>query len=114
MEKWYRKSTGFTLIELMIVILILAVLVAIAVPIYISATDNAKKRTCQANLRSIDGATEMYKAVYDTDSYPLNPSALVAFFKDALALHCPSGSGTYVYGTNNSASCVNSPDHYYP
>jgi type IV pilus assembly protein PilA len=59
---------GFTLIELMIVILIIAILVAVAVPVFISARGNAQKRTCQANLRTIDGAINTYDAQYD--AYP--------------------------------------------
>ena len=114
MEKWYRKSTGFTMIELMIVILIIAILVAIAVPIYIAVTDNAKKRTCQANLRMIDGATEMFRVVNETGIYPLDPSDLVAFFKNPSALHCPSGNIAYAYSATHDASCENAPDHHYP
>jgi len=112
-ERWYRKSTGFTLIELMIVILIIAILVAIAVPIYIAATNNAKKRTCQANLRSVDGAVAVYLAVEETEDFP-DLGAMHGFFKSDAVPHCPSGDATYVYGSNNDASCLNAPDHYYP
>jgi type IV pilus assembly protein PilA len=54
---------GFTLIELMIVILIIAILVAIAVPVMIASGSNAQRRTCQANLRTIDGAINTYDAL---------------------------------------------------
>jgi prepilin-type N-terminal cleavage/methylation domain-containing protein len=56
---------GFTLIELMIVILIIAILVAIAVPVFLSARGNAQRRTCQANLRTIDGSINTYNAFYN-------------------------------------------------
>ena len=115
MEKWYRKSTGFTLIELMIVILILAVLVAIAVHVYISAINKAKKRTCQANLRAIDGATEVFRATEDIEIYPSDPDELNAYFRDTVVPRCPSGNVAYVYNlTTHDTSCVNSSDHYYP
>ncbi len=68
MRKLIRKNEGFTLIELMIVILIIAILVAIAVPVFLSARSNAQRRTCQANLRTIDGAINTYNAEYD--AYP--------------------------------------------
>ena len=110
-EKWYRKSTGFTMIELMIVILIIAILVAIAVPIYIAVTDNAKKRACQANLRSIDGAVQVFRLEHEI--YPTLTN-LEAFFKAGMVPHCPNSNVAYVYDANQDASCVNSPDHYYP
>ena len=116
MEKWYRKSTGFTLIELMIVILIIAILVAIAVPVYIAATNNAKKRTCQANLRSVDGATVVFRADLEMEDYStfVDPTSVKACFRDSVVPHCPSGNASYVYDPAQDASCVNSPDHFYP
>ena len=64
--KWLHSRKGFTLIELMIVILIIAILVAIAVPVYLSATAAAKRRTCQANQRTIDGAITAYNGYYES------------------------------------------------
>lgn len=49
------NKKGFTLVELMIVVVILGILVAIAIPIFSSVTKNAKKRTCQSNMRVILG-----------------------------------------------------------
>ncbi len=68
MRKLMYKSKGFTLIELMIVILIIAILVGIAIPVYIAAQKNARTRTCQANLRTIEGAVNTYFA--DAEVYP--------------------------------------------
>jgi type IV pilus assembly protein PilA len=68
MRKLIHKSKGFTLIELMIVILIIAILVGIAIPVYLAAQANARTRTCQANLRTIEGAINTYFA--DTLLYP--------------------------------------------
>src|SRR5665811_1880898 len=68
MSKFFHRQEGFTLIELMIVILIIAILVAIAVPVFLSARNSAQKRTCQANLRTIEGAINTYNA--DKEAYP--------------------------------------------
>ncbi len=59
-----RKESGFTLVELMVVVLIIAILVAIAVPVFSAARESAWRRTCQANLRTIDGAAQTYFASY--------------------------------------------------
>lgn len=65
MKRLHSSKKGFTLIELMIVILIIAILVAIAVPVYLAATNSAKKRTCQSNLRTIDSAINAYNGYYE-------------------------------------------------
>lgn len=53
--RFFRNEKGFTLVELMVVILIIGILVAIAVPIFNNARASAWQRTCQANLRTLDG-----------------------------------------------------------
>lgn len=53
MFKFLKSKKGFTLVELMIVVVIMAILVAVAVPIFSSVTKNARKKTCEANKREI-------------------------------------------------------------
>ena len=53
MFKFLKSKKGFTLVELMIVVVIMAILVAVAVPIYSAVTANARKKTCAANIREI-------------------------------------------------------------
>ena len=53
MVKFLHSRKGFSLVELMIVVVIMAILVAVAVPIYNAVTDNAKKGTCIDNQRQI-------------------------------------------------------------
>lgn len=55
-----RNQKGFTLVELMVVVAILGILVAIAIPVYQNVTQSAKDKVDAANIRTIQGAITMY------------------------------------------------------
>lgn len=69
MFKNMRKDEGFTLVELMVVVLIIGILVAIAIPIFNNASNNAKVKTCDANIRTMRGAIEQYIALDPANVY---------------------------------------------
>ena len=51
---------GFTLVEIMIVVAIIGIIIAIAVPAFLRARENSRGRACQENLTKIDGSKEQY------------------------------------------------------
>jgi type IV pilus assembly protein PilA len=66
--KKLNKKKGFTLAELLVVVAIIAVLVAISIPIFTSQLDKARKATNEANLRAAKGAAvSEYLSTADTN-----------------------------------------------
>ncbi len=59
-DKKYLKRAGFTLVELLIVVIILAVLAAIVVPQFSASTNDARAAALQANLANIRAAIDFY------------------------------------------------------
>jgi prepilin-type N-terminal cleavage/methylation domain-containing protein len=68
LAKRMHKQEGFTLIELMIVILIIGILVGIAVPVFLAARANAQAKSCQSNQRNYETASDVFAS--ETGSYP--------------------------------------------
>jgi type II secretion system protein G len=105
-----RNNKGFTLVELMVVLLILGILVAIAIPIYNKTTDKAKEKACFANQRTIEGAAAQYRA--EEEKWPENLAALSEYLQDADALHCPTEGGTYTLDEDTGKVTCTKHDHY--
>jgi prepilin-type N-terminal cleavage/methylation domain-containing protein len=62
-----RSRQGFTLVEIMIVVAIIGILIAIAVPGFIRAREASRTRAIQADLKRIDDAYQEYYIEYNTD-----------------------------------------------
>jgi prepilin-type N-terminal cleavage/methylation domain-containing protein len=102
--KTNRKS-GFTLVEIMIVVAIIGLLAAIAIPNFVKARGTAQKNACINNLRQIDGAKEQW-ALENRASAGANVSTdattgAYSYIKGGVVPVCPAG-GTYTPGAVNA------------
>jgi len=60
MNRSSKLKRAFTLVEIMIVVLIIGILMAIAVPNFVKARESSRKQTCISNLKQIDQAKEQW------------------------------------------------------
>ena len=62
---WMRRRSGFTLIEILVVITIIAILAAILFPVFARARENARRASCASNLKQLGLAFLQYTQDYD-------------------------------------------------
>jgi type IV pilus assembly protein PilA len=105
----HKNRKGFTLVELLVVVLILAILMAVAIPAYLSAVNESKRRTCRANMQTLAHAEQAWLLRSDNPSHTYTPTLTNLLTGvnggpgDLQAIPiCPNG-GTYSVdpGTNN-------------
>ena len=65
-----RKGTGFTLVELLVVIAVISILMAVLFPVFQSARESARRTSCQSNLRQIGLAIFQYADDFDDQVPP--------------------------------------------
>jgi prepilin-type N-terminal cleavage/methylation domain-containing protein len=90
---------GFTLVEMLAVILIIGILVSIATLSFIFSVTQAKETACKADLKTLKGALDTYLATYNF--YPSNLKDLYPdFIHNSNEFLCPVTRNTYIYMTN--------------
>lgn len=111
-----QAKKGFTLIELLVVIAIIAILAAILFPVFGRARENARRSSCQSNLKQIALGVKQYVQDYD-ERFPLVTAAdtnnltnrgwavaLQPYLKSTQIFQCPSET---VAGANGNTTDVN-------
>lgn len=92
------RKNGFTLIELLVVIAIISILASILFPVFARARENARRASCQSNLKQIGLGIQQYTQDYDEKYLPDQSAAngtfvsmLQPYVKSKQIFICPSG-----------------------
>ena len=106
------RHSGFTLVEIMIVVAIIGLLASIAIPNFVKARENAQRTTCIANLRSIDGIKSLwaFAARRNSTDTPADADLFgpTAYMREKP--QCPA-NGTYALNQVDTKPSCSVPSH---
>ena len=116
-----HKAKGFTLIELLVVIAIIAILAAILFPVFARARENARRASCQSNLKQIGLGVMQYTQDYD-ERFPMRyygtagprqeanswRRQIFPYVKSSQLFSCPSNSANTLFGDDSTEANMTS------
>lgn len=93
------NKKGFTLVEILIVVIILGILAAIVVPQFADASDDAKLSNLKSNLQTVRAQLELYRLQHGGNNYPTTVAQLTSRTNLAgTAMPADGDSADYPYG----------------
>lgn len=113
MKHLRQKYPGFTLVEIVLVVVVIGILASIAVTRYIPLQASARRAACLTNQRTLEQAQRLFysRTAIDSDKgvYAETLEELAPFMKDELLPKCPDDFN-YELLPNGGVRCT-SPDH---
>lgn len=101
MKKQVNKQSGFTLFEIMVVVVIIGILATLIIPKLTGRTDQARTAKAQNDIQTLETALDLYKL--DNGFYPSTDQGLKALIEQPTSDPVPSNwrSGGYIKRLNN-------------
>lgn len=102
-----KRVSGFSLVEVMVIVLIAATILAIAVPQWYTARGKTHQKVCMTQLREIDGAKEYYAAEHRlAPNSPVSSSDLWPEYLTGNAFPaCPAGGNYFLQPIGTAPTC---------
>ena len=101
-----RSRCGFTLVELLVVVLVLSVLMAVAAPLYVSTVSDSRKKTCRANMQTIANTVQAARVRTNAADYGalITAGVTTTSLTDLQAVPVCPNAGAYTLAQGTSAA----------